>query len=380
MIKQLLAVWPLIQKGFWVLSRMALKRLKANFRGSFKDPLLYLRAAALILFVLVSFGTSASLGASPNESFYPQPIISQGADKIFLEQEKAQKFNFSFFNVLQGNSLVGICVPTSISPQVLGILGGEISDQEVPETRNEIIEYTVQSGDTLDSLAERFNVSLNTILWANDLSKNSKLKIGQSLVILPTSGLIHYVKKGETLSQIAERYKGNVGEIVVFNDISGQEIFVGDILIIPGGIISSTPKKVAKTPTTSSFSVPNTPLANSYFIFPTQGKISQGLHWYNAVDIATPCGTPVYAAAQGTILKTKFSNSGLGNYIAVSHPNGTITYYGHLQNILVGPGEQVSQGQIIALIGGRPGMAGAGNSTGCHVHFEVRGAQNPFAR
>lgn len=352
-----------------------MKGLRANFRGSLKDPLLYLGIISLFLFSVVSLGASVFLSPlldNLSSSLFSPLSTSQNPGKFFLNQEKMPKFDFPLFNILQGNSLLGVSTPVNVSPQVLGALGGEIPEESFLESRNEIIEYIVQPGDTLSSLTDKFNVSLNTILWANDLSKNSKLKIGQKLVILPTSGLIHYVKKGETLSQIAEKYKGDIDEIVAFNDISGQEIFVGDILIIPGGVMPSIPKRLATTPTTSSFSAPDAPLANSYFVFPTQGRISQGLHWYNAVDIAANCGTPVYAAAQGQVIKTKFSNSGLGNHIAISHPNGTTTYYGHLQSILVEPGQEVSQGQIIGYIG-RTGLA-----TGCHVHFEVRGARNPF--
>lgn len=124
-------------------------------------------------------------------------------------------------------------------------------------------------------------------------------------------------------------------------------------------------------------------LANNYFIYPISSpRITQGLHWKNAIDFSNgECGTPVYAVAQGIILRTKLGwNYGGGNFVTIQHPNGVITYYGHLQSILVKPNESVSQGQIIGLMGGQPGTPGAGRSTGCHVHFAVFGAKNPFSK
>jgi murein DD-endopeptidase MepM/ murein hydrolase activator NlpD len=93
----------------------------------------------------------------------------------------------------------------------------------------------------------------------------------------------------------------------------------------------------------------------------------------------------IYAAAAGTVLNVKLTKStsrgafgGAGNTITILHPNGVVTSYGHIAVSLVNPGNPVSQGQAIALMGGKPGTAGAGLSTGCHVHFQVSGAVNPF--
>ena len=99
-----------------------------------------------------------------------------------------------------------------------------------------------------------------------------------------------------------------------------------------------------------------------------------GLHGFNGVDLANSCGLPVSAAAAGTIIIVRTSgwNGGYGKYIVVTHPNGVQTLYAHLSTIQTNVGEQVAQGTPIALIGS------TGNSTGCHVHFEVRGAKNPF--
>jgi len=126
----------------------------------------------------------------------------------------------------------------------------------------------------------------------------------------------------------------------------------------------------------------NIPIGSSYFICPHIAcHITQGLHWYNAIDFGGKCGDPVYAAAGGTVLTVDYGwNSGGGNNVKIEHPNGVVTYYGHIQKALVSAGQQVSQGDMIAIMGGKPGAEGAGISTGCHVHFDVRGAKNPFAR
>jgi LysM repeat protein len=281
------------------------------------------------------------------------------------------------YYLVKNSGLLGLSPPAVIDSQVLGSLVGEIEETLV--TNKEIIEYVVEPGDTFSNIANKFNVSLETLLWANDLSKNSKIKVGQGLIILPVSGIIHYVKEGDTLSDIAKKYKADVNEVISFNELSGEEdIYIGDILIIPYGTMpspSSVPPKYVGAPT-------EVPVANSYFIppLPTPYLITQGLHWYNAVDLTRgKCGDPIYAAAQGTVQKVGYDSVG-GNHITILHPNGVVTYYGHLQTILVSSGQSVSQGQMIGLMGGQPGMVGAGISTGCHIHFGVIGAKNPFAK
>ena len=134
------------------------------------------------------------------------------------------------------------------------------------------------------------------------------------------------------------------------------------------------------------------PSLAGYFIFPTTGYNQGRLHPYNAVDISRgdDClyeNIPVFAAASGVVTATyptqsasKWANSGYGNYFTILHPNGVTTLYSHLKNILVGAGQYVNQGSIVAFMGGYPKTPGAGNSTGCHLHFGVRNAAQPFTR
>lgn len=275
---------------------------------------------------------------------------------------------------IQANSLVGVSPAAAVDAQVLGSIIGGIEDGEVSTERKEIIEYIVEQGDTLSFLADKYGISLETILWANDLTSKSTIKPGQKLIILPVSGVVYTVRDGDTLSEIAAKYKGKVSEIIDFNGFSNEgDIFIGDILIIPNG-------KMPKVSQPTSYTY--IPIGSSYFICPTSTcKITQGLHWYNAIDFGAKCGDPIYAAAAGLIQRISYGwNSGAGNYLTVLHPNGVVTMYGHITKSLVVSGQAVSQGDIIALVGGKPGAPGAGISTGCHIHFDVRGSRNPFAK
>lgn len=117
------------------------------------------------------------------------------------------------------------------------------------------------------------------------------------------------------------------------------------------------------------------PITKGQWVRPIVGGWkSQGIHDRNGIDLATECGRTVVAAAGGTVRiaeKGKW-NGGYGNYVVIDHPNGTQTLYAHLRHILVTVGQYVDQGFPVGLIGS------TGNSTGCHVHFEIRGAKNPF--
>ncbi|MBI3631489.1 MAG: M23 family metallopeptidase [Candidatus Staskawiczbacteria bacterium] len=343
-----------------------------NSKGLLKNPLFAFCLLAFVLLGVVSFGNSsfADLNGLKNSDavFFNTFFKNNNTEKNspFFSKNGALALETPDLKIMQDNSVYGISTPRVLTPQVLGSIFGESA-----QNGKDIIEYAVGPGDTLQSIAQNFDISLNTLLWANELSKNSQIKVGQKLVILPVSGVIYVVKSGDTLSEVSRVYKSNTQDIVAFNDLSNEgDIFIGDILIIPNGVI---PQKVPVAPY-------QTPLPSSFFIFPAEGTISQGLHFYNAVDTSNKCGTSIYAAAPGQVQKVKYGyNFGGGNYITILHSNGVVTYYGHLMAIFVKPGDKVDVGERIALMGGAPGMAGAGKSTGCHVHFGVVGAKNPLA-
>ncbi len=264
----------------------------------------------------------------------------------------------------------------------------------------QISTYVVNPGDTISTVAHMFNVSVNTILWANNLTGKSVLQAGQTLVILPITGINYTIKKGDSLQSIAKKYGGDhsadtLSDILDYNDITlTSSLTIGQTIIIPSAEISTSDIGPIPSPTNSkSFSTEeplldnikswpaypscNYATAGCYFLRPIQGgHISQKLHGHNAVDLAAPVGTPIVAAAEGTVIIARINggwNGGYGNFVVISHTNGTQTLYAHmLSKTVVIPGQHVVQGQNIGYIGM------TGHTTGPHIHFEIRGAQNLF--
>jgi murein DD-endopeptidase MepM/ murein hydrolase activator NlpD len=257
---------------------------------------------------------------------------------------------------------------------------GTLADiEERPPRSDQINVYVVREGDTLSQIANMFNVSMNTIRWANDLSSATDIHPGQTLVILPISGVRHTVKGGDTLKSIAEKYGGDIEEILNYNGFTENAVIAeGDVVVVPHGEIAA-PTGVSAQKTAQSSGGNGTPIASSpsysgYFVRPVDGVRTQGLHGYNAVDLGAPYGAPIVAAAAGEVIISRSSgwNGGYGAYIVVRHDNGTQTLYAHNSGNIVYAGDTVVQGQAIGYVGT------SGRSTGSHLHFEVRGAQNPF--
>ncbi len=237
--------------------------------------------------------------------------------------------------------------------------------------------YLVREGDTLSQVATMFNVSVSTIVWANNLTSSRDIHPGETLLILPVSGVQYTVKKGDTIRAVAEKYGGDVDEIIAYNNLSEEgTLQQGVIITIPGGEVPverSAPKQnsgIAKAGVVNT-----TNISSGYFVHPLpQGVRTQGIHGYNGVDIGAPTGTPIRAAAAGQVIVSRVGgwNGGYGNYVVINHPNGTQTLYAHNSQNAVSQGTQVVSGQIIGYVGS------TGRSTGNHLHFEVRGAKNPF--
>jgi murein DD-endopeptidase MepM/ murein hydrolase activator NlpD len=192
------------------------------------------------------------------------------------------------------------------------------------------------------------------------------------LVLLPISGVQYAVKKGDTLKSIASKYKADAQEILQFNDLkAGEPLAIGSTLIIPDGEVAM-PKVSTPTERLRGAGGPN---YVGYYAKPLASYVrSQGLHGYNGIDMADPVGTPIMAAAAGEVIVSKNSgwNGGYGEYVVISHGNGTQTLYAHMSENIAYPGMSVFQGQVIGYVGS------TGKSTGPHLHFEVRGAKNPF--
>ncbi len=239
--------------------------------------------------------------------------------------------------------------------------------------RDTIETYIVQSGDTLSSIAEQFSISLNTLLWSNNLKTTSVINPGGELTILPTSGVVHTVSNGDTLSSIAIKYDVDVSEITEYNKISGSSaISIGEELIIPGGQVKyvSAPSvntaisQIWTSPAISS--APSSSSGASAMIWPTDWRtITQYYGWtHNGLDIDCGYTQNNYAADDGIVTYSGWLG-GYGYLVEINHGNGIVTRYGHHSSLYVYKGQSVSAGQAIGLCGT------TGRSTGTHLHFEV---------
>ncbi|MFA6554428.1 MAG: peptidoglycan DD-metalloendopeptidase family protein [Candidatus Paceibacterota bacterium] len=321
--------------------------------------------AGLVSFIGSMFGSEEasakiSKNVSVNSQNMPLPIVAVNFDP---NPDKS----FDTVPVVGGETLVADIASTN----------GVSTD-----TSTKISIYNVRSGDTYSGIAKMFNVSVNTILWANNLTSKSVLKVGQILIILPVTGIKYTVQRNDTVLGIANKYHADAGEIYSYNDLdASSKLVIGQNLIIPDaemGLSATVSKtinqKLIYEPVIGNVS--NLPSYPGYYSCPLiGGRLSQELHGRNAVDMATPIGTPLRASAAGTVIISKSNgawNGGYGNYIVISHSNGTQTLYSHMLRSPIGPGEQVSKGQIIGYSGN------TGFSTGPHLHFEIRGAKNPF--
>lgn len=307
-----------------------------------------------------------------------------------------------FYNFNRGGSSSFSYSDGTLTPIHTPIIAPNQETISQKEIDREIKKYTVVNEDTVSSIAKLFGISELTITIENNIKKD-KLKIGQILNILPVSGIKYTIQEGDNISLISYRHSVEKEVILEFNEIENESVIkIGREIIIPGGQ-QYIPEKYGFSPTTgnrdvsgyvnwggvvsygkgANISVPRrkngryryTKTNYGYFTHPAPSSVrTQGPHHRNAIDMGAPTGTKIYAAASGTVIKSYYGGwgGGYGNHILIKHPNGIITMYAHLSKNLVQKEEQVVRGQVIAEMGN------TGKSTGPHLHFEVRGAYNPF--
>lgn len=308
-------------------------------RGRYTRPFLHFGTIALV-FLVITFGPY--IIASVEEQ---QP---QSASSSVINPTRA----YASFNTLE-------------SEEVKYYRGGET------------ITHAVQEGETLSSIAERYNLQVSTIVWENAIDEKTKLKPGQTLRILPEDGVRHKVSRGETIFSIAKKYgledEAEAQAILnyPFNEFLNDETFelaTGQFLMVPGGEKKDQPTivpvtRVAQRLTPDAGSV----TATGAFVWPASGKITQGYRFYHkAYDIANRSGGPILAADSGTVIVAGWTSSGYGNHIMVDHGNGYVTLYAHLSLIQVREGQRLNRGDVMGQMGS------TGRSTGTHLHFEIR--------
>jgi murein DD-endopeptidase MepM/ murein hydrolase activator NlpD len=248
------------------------------------------------------------------------------------------------------------------------------ASQKASQGRRGLITYEVARGDTLSTIAERFGISQETLVWANNIINPDFLRLGQKLLILPVSGVLHIVQRGETLSGIARRYGAKPSDILAYapNGLTEPDkLSIGQKLIIPGG---KMPRLVPSSRGGIRQQVPSSPVggravqaAAIRFAWPTAGPITQYFsRGHRALDIAPPYGTPIRAAAGGRVVEARRLRYGYGWYLIIDHGQGYSTLYAHMGRFNVWTGTRVAAGQIIGAVGA------TGRVTGPHLHFEVR--------
>ncbi len=281
-------------------------------------------------------------------SGYPQALLTGQAavlNPIFNNNSLKQEQSYSY------GSLYGGAGPR-----------GSLND-------NTLVAYSVKNGDTLSKIALDFGVSVQTIIGANPEVKTRSLQIGQELIILPISGILYFVKDGETPESIASTFHLALIQLQEVNrSLNLRDFGPGTAIVIP---VANPLDSVG-----ASGGLAGSSNSKDYFIKPADGFNWGKLHPRNAVDIANACGTSIKAAAEGLVVdvSTDDWSFGYGNYVIIEHPNGTKTRYAHLKSIVVSLGDYLQQRETIGAMGD------TGDATGCHLHFEVEGAANPFAR
>ena len=258
-------------------------------------------------------------------------------------------------------------------------------DTSIPDANADVTRYKVKPGDTLTGIAGKFGVKMMTLWWANNLKSKNDLKPGQTLIVPPDDGLLVVVKEGQTLEQIGREYGVGPERIRLANGLPDTTIYIGQNLFVPKAqgdpIATPTPRPTPHpqtrpangggSPSGPVVTQPSGPVryAGGRFRWPVIGGgnyISQYSHYgHEAIDIAAAYGSPVVAAAGGTVIFAGWRSNGGGYQVWMSHGGGLYTTYNHMSAVSVGTGQSVGAGQRVGSIGQ------SGWATGPHLHFDV---------
>lgn len=349
-----------------------------DFLG-FREPLQRVAAGAvtLILLVVVAFGLRMFTGNQPaavtqssNRNFSITPTSTMSGPAPVIDQIAEVAYNGGIPRLAQ----IHTNLPT--------------------RPREEIEKYTVQAGDTIYGIAEKFGLKPETILWGNYytlLDNPSYLQPDEVLNILPVDGVLHKWSAGEGLNGVAGYYNIKPEEIIQFpankldpnaiGDFANPNIKPDTWLIIPGGsrefINWSAPRITRDDPSVAGVlgggvcgSTEGGAVGIGYFIWPTNNHFLSGFDYSPAtnhmgIDLDGETGDPVYASDNGVVVYAGWNEFGYGNMVVIDHGDGWQSLYAHLDQIGVECGANTYQGQVIGLLGN------TGRSSGSHLHFEL---------
>jgi len=263
--------------------------------------------------------------------------------------------------------------------------------------REDVITYTVTSGDSIFSIAKNFNIKPETLLWANyDLLKDNPdmISVDMELKVPPVDGVYYSWLAGDTLEGVATKFKAKSRDIMNWPgnnlDLTNPQVEAGQMVLVPGGqrefvswVVPTIPREragVSKSvygagACTGSY---EGAYGTGFFVWPSANHVLSGNDYWPghlAIDIAAAVGDGIFAADSGVVVFAGWSTGGYGYTVMIDHGNGYQTLYAHMSKVTARCGQSVYQGTYI-------GAAGStGNSTGAHIHFEVRylgGFVNPW--
>jgi murein DD-endopeptidase MepM/ murein hydrolase activator NlpD len=250
-------------------------------------------------------------------------------------------------------------------------------DTSIQSSADMLQHYKVKDGDTLTGIANRFGVAMTTVWWANHFTSKESLKTGQDLIIPPVNGLVVTVETGDTLESLANANKIDTQDIVSLNGLEDANLIVGQVLVLPGAkgapIPTATPKPTRKPAEGGGGGGGGAGVGPAYsggpWSWPVIGGgnyVSQSFHYgHYGVDVAASYGSTVVSALSGTVVYAGWANTGCGYTVIIRHASNIYTMYCHNSKVLVSKGQSVSRRQSIARVGQ------SGWATGPHVHFAV---------
>lgn len=356
--------------GFW-------NSVKASFRNPF-----FINAAKFFRFIAAGF--AGVIPVSPQKRLLAQAVFIASTSLIVS-------------SLTHGGTFTPLAMSYSTDYLATYYLPGEvlvsddsgylvkINPQTDESNRIGLTDYavhTVTSGETMSEISGKYGVKVDTIMWENNIANANTLRVGQKLMIPPVDGVSYKVASGDNLQKIAKKYNVSSESIIAQNGLESETIHKGQALFLPearpivppqliGNVRNPAVSRGAYRSTVAANPSTATPDLGKMFIFPTNGKITQGYKaGHYALDIADRSMPPIWAASGGTVIKASSGTwgGGYGTHIIIDHGNGVQTLYGHMSSLNVSEGTYVNQGDVLGVMGNTGRVYGA---TGIHLHWEV---------